>query len=800
MLGYPTAFTDRMFSANHNSQGRNCTAPHTPFLLTALLPFLLLFAIFVPGPTAAHQVQKPSAKGGVAELSSAGPQKHQGNLTVADGAVDIHYANQRLQADHVEYNDETNEAIARGHVVFDYENQHLEADEAHYNVSTGRGTFQNVRGTVKIERRANPTVLITDNPLYFEARNVEKFNNDLFFLSRAWITVCDPEHPKWQFFAPHARVRVDKTMALINANFRLFRVPLVWLPYATAPAGPKVRESGFLIPIVGNSTSKGFVFGDAFYWAPTPWMDTTLGAELLSRRGSAERAHFRAKPWENTSIRYSYFGVIDRGVPTVVNPGLPTQTTELVSQGGHEQQLEITSLLKKNWRFVADANELSSLTFRLAFADTFGDAINSEVRSSIFMSHNFKGFSLNVAALNDKSFLTVNPVQTSVSLRAAPVGSFSSVDQSPWQNLPIYFGFDSFAGGSHRSDGVINTPPAVVRMEFAPRATLPLHFGPWLDVTATAAFRTSYYGDSLVPGSIATTPLLSGQTISRNDGEFNVDFRMPALQRYFQRPKSRKKLKHSIEPGFSYRYVTGINNFSQVIRFDADSTLTNTNELEYGVTQRLWMKNGDEQPQELITWRLVQKHFFDPTFGGALITGQRNVFQTLDDITPFAFADAPRNWSPIISDFKVTPGGPLDFEEILEYDTQRGNKGQLVTIGTLARIKPYKEFFFTIADFRLDADPMVLQPKTNQIRTLIGYGSETRKGFNFTSGISYDFTNNALQNQLIQVSYNGNCCGLAVEYRRIALGQVRTDNQFRVAFIIANIGTFGNLRRQEKIF
>jgi LPS-assembly protein len=39
-----------------------------------------------------------------------------------------------------------------------------------------------------------------------------------------------------------------------------------------------------------------------------------------------------------------------------------------------------------------------------------------------------------------------------------------------------------------------------------------------------------------------------------------------------------------------------------------------------------------------------------------------------------------------------------------------------------------------------------------------------------------------------------------VEYRRLALGQVRTENQFRVAFIIANIGNFGNLRRQEKIF
>jgi LPS-assembly protein len=785
-----------MFRVNRHPRPRNFSALWLPIVV--MLCVVTLEAAFAR-MAAAQQIHGPSTKGGVAELSSTGPQRRQGELTIADGEVDIHYGGQRLRADHVEYNDQTNEAVARGHIQYDYENQHLEADEAHYNVSTGRGTFTNVKGTIKIERRANPTVLVTDNPLYFEAHDVEKFGADLYFISRAWITVCDPEHPKWQFYAPHARVRLDKTMALVSANFRLFRVPLIWLPYATAPAGPKIRQSGLLIPIVGNSSSKGFVFGDAFYWAPTPWLDTTLGAELLSRRGSAERAQFRAKPWENTSIKYSYYGVVDRGVPTVVNVGT-TPTVQRVSQGGHEQQLEIQSLLKDNWRFVADVNELSSLTFRLAFADTFGDAINSEVRSSIFLTHNFDGFSLNFAALNDKSFLTINP-QTSVSLRNAPEARFSSVERAPWQNLPIYFGFDTYAGAVHRSDGVIDTPSAVGRTEFAPLVTVPLRFGPWLNVTTSAAFRTAYYGDSLVGGAIATTiPTLTGRSIVRNDGEFTLDVRLPTFERFFQRPQSRKKFKHTIEPSFIYRNVTGINNFARLIRFDSDSTLTNTNEVAYGVTQRLWVKDGEDQPQELISWRLVQKHFFDPTFGGALVPGARNVFQTLDEVSPFAFADGPRNWSPIVSDIKVTPGGPLDFEQILVYDTQRGSRGQLTTIGTLAKIKPYKEFFFTIADFRLDANPLVLQPKSNQIRTLIGYGSETRKGFNVTTGISYDITNNALQNQLVQLSYNGNCCGLAVEYRRIALGQVRTDNQFRVAFIIANIGTFGNLRHREKIF
>ena len=804
MLGYPTAFTDCMFSVNRHSRAWNLSTPRS---ILFLAPFVLALAT-CPGARVARaqQIRKPSAKGGVAELSSTGPQRRQGELTIADGDVDIHYGNQRLRADHVEYNDQTNEAMARGHVQYDYESQHLESDEAHYNVSTGRGTFLNVRGTIKTERRKNPTVLVTDNPLYFEAHDVEKFGSDLYFIRQAWITVCDPQHPKWKFYAPHARVRVGKKMALVSANFRLLSVPLVWLPYATLPAGSRVRESGLLIPEPGNSNRKGFIFGDAFYWAPTTWMDTTIGAQYMSKRGSAERGQFRATPWENTSIKYNYYGVVDRGIATVVSAG-PPPVTALISQGGHQQQLEVQSLLKHNWRFVADVNELSSLTFRLAFADTFGEAINSEVRSAIFLTNNFKGFSFNVASLNDRTFLSL-PTQptattpatpaTSVSLRSAPEARFGSVEQAPWRRLPVYFGFDASVGAAHRDDTQIDTPGEVARTEFAPRVTVPIHFGPWLSATTTATFRTTYYGDSLVAD--ATTPTLSGKSITRNDGEFTLDLRLATFERFFQRPNSKKKFKHTIEPEIVYRNVTGIDKFSQTILFDADSTLTNTNEVEYGVTQRLWVKDGEEQPKELISWRLVQKHFFDPTFGGALIPGTRNVFQTLDQISPFAFADGPRSWSPLVSDFKVTPGGPVDFEQILEYDTQRGTDGQLTTIGTLAKIKPYKEFSFTIADFRLDADPAILQPRANQIRTLLGYGSQTRKGFNVTMGVSYDITNGSLQNQLVQIGYNGGCCGISLEYRRIALGQVRTENQWAGALIISNLGRFGNVHRQEKIF
>src|SRR6266851_619879 len=801
MLGYPIVFIDRMLRVNR--------CPHAR-ALSALRPFLLLAALLIALATATPRIGSaqrnrfPSAKGGVANLE-AKTQSRKGDVTMGDGDVDIHYADTRLRADHVEYNGKTYEATATGHVQLDYGNEHLEADEAHYNVSTGHGLFHNVRGTVKIERRPNPALLITDNPLYFEARDVERFPGEVYLIHRAWITICNPQHPKWQFYAPNARVRLDKTVALINANFRLFRVPLIWLPYASAPAGRKVRATGILIPDVGQSSRKGFILGGAFFLKTTPWMDATIGGQFMSRRGILERGSFRAKPFENTSMEYTYFGVEDRGLLNADGTRNP--------QGGEQQRLEIQSLLPGGWRFVTDYNHLSSLTFRLAFADSFGEAINSEVRSAFFLSNNFAG-------LDDKSFLTL-PVAatsttpavpaTSVTLRNLPEARFGSVEQAPWRSAPIYFGFDAFAGVVFRSDQTIQTSNFVDRYELAPRVTLPLHFGPWLGVTTSAAFRTTRYGDSL-----NSAGLVSGASISRNTGEFTVELRPPALERFFDRTslkkdKARRRYKHTIEPTLTYSYVTGVNRFADFIHFDSDATLTNTSEVEYGFTQRLFRKEGDGQPQELISWRILQKHYFDPTFGGAIVNGQRNVFQALDSISPFAFAFGPRNWSPIVSDFKITPGGLYDLEQILQYDPQIQ---RLVTIGTLLKVKPYREFFSTLAYFRLNDSPVqsdlpvpappqfipFVQPESNQIRGLVGYGSETRKGFNLIAGLGFDFENKTLQNQTVQLSYNGRCCGLAVEYRRLNLGQVRTENQFRLAFIIANIGNFGNLRHRERIF
>ena len=730
---------------------------------------------------------KAPTAGGEATLE-ADQQRKIGQTFYADGHVDVRYQNVRVRAEHVEYDGEAQIVIARGHVQLDYLTQHVEADDARYELRTGRGTFHHVRATFAMQRRPTPTLFISPNPLYFEAEEAERLDENTYRIRKAWMTVCKPGRPTWKFYAPDATVTLRKSVRLENGNFRLLSVPILYLPYITFPA-EKERNSGFVIPLPGESSRKGYILGDAFYWAPTDWMDATVGAAYYSKRGWSQTGEIRMRPWENARLEATYFGVIDRGIEQSGGPP--------IRQGGHESHLLFTSLLSRGWRGVADLDQLSSLTFRLAWSETFTQAVNSEVRNTAFLTNNFRGFSLNVAALSNETFLNATP-QSAITLRTAPEIQFSSVDQAPFRNLPFYFSLEAFAGAEHRAESATHftTPGFVVRSEFAPSVMMPLHWGPWLGVTPSFTFRSTYYGGQLQNGAYASRGFF------RHTEELSVDVRPPTVERVWGGGDT--NWKHVIEPDIVYSYVSGVNDFGRFVLYDEDETLTDTNEIEYGVTQRLFRRTGSEDAEELVTWRVLQKYFIDPTFGRALVPGQRNVFQTLDSLTPFAFADAARHFSPIVSELTIDPGKHFDTQFIVNYDPERA---QRTAFGTLLKLKPYRESFLTLAHFSTvnlplnpSPPPADFEERSNQIRALIGYGDLTRRGWNNMFGASYDFTRHSFQNQIAEVSYNGSCCGIGFEYRKFSFGNIRNENQYLVVFRIANLGSVGNLRRQEKIF
>ena len=106
----------------------------------------------------------------------------------------------------------------------------------------------------------------------------------------------------------------------------------------------------------------------------------------------------------------------------------------------------------------------------------------------------------------------------------------------------------------------------------------------------------------------------------------------------------------------------------------------------------------------------------------------------------------------------------------------------------------------------------------SQMRLLLGYGTPTSPGFSIAGNAGVDLlagstttaaTQTAaatttyapfLQYAAIQTSYNWNCCGLSVEYRKYELGSVRNEGEYKFSFTLVNIGAAGNMRRAERLF
>lgn len=163
-------------------------------------------------------------------------------------------------------------------------------------------------------------------------------------------------------------------------------------------------------------------------------------------------------------------------------------------------------------------------------------------------------------------------------------------------------------------------------------------------------------------------------------------------------------------------------------------------------------------------------------------------------MTAFAFIDRARDYSPIVSALRATPRPGLGLEWRADYDPLRGgfSNSSFTADGRLENL------FLSLGHNHVRSE-RVLSPSANQFRGLIGLGKENRRGWNAGFFALYDYRVGVLQFANTQITYNTDCCGFSVQYRRFSFG-TRNENQFRVAFAVANIGSFGTLRRQERFF
>jgi LPS-assembly protein len=618
---------------------------------------------------------------------------------VYTGNVDARIGIFRLQADRVTVYTATNRVVAEGNVVFDQgEFQRITGSRAEWNYATKTGFFLNSTGFTN--QTQDGTIM------YFTAERVEKVSGDTIVILHGEVTACgDDETPKWSFKAKRATIKLADRVRIKRPRFLVKGVPVFVLPYASVSIKPRDRASGFLTPTFSGSGQKGFRLSSGYYQTLGRSADITFRNDIYTKRGLGLGADLRTRANSRSYLNMGFYTVKDRVFG-------PAKDADHPDQGGSSFYVDGVHYFPNGFLAAADINITSNLAFRQVFSDSIQLAISPEERSQVFVNRNFGAYSFNFIASTQVISIPAARIRT----RQLPG---ISVDKRPtlisWlkDKLPIYFSFESSVAGMSRketvedaaalaADGILNpiiTPSIVQRLDFSPRAELPFNAGGW-NFTASARVRGTFYSNSIDP----LTRLVLPQNFTRAYGEFDFDVRPPALARNFHHRDGTFSFRHVIEPYLTYRKISGVSDFDSIIRFDEVDAIADTNEVEYGVTNRFFLRRSAEsvggkpraktaagrnkeeeksegaageagektakgvpkntrvsgaltallnaspltqQPYEFLSVTLRQKYFFDPNFGGALTPGRRNQFFPINTFSGFTYGGVPRRFSPL---------------------------------------------------------------------------------------------------------------------------------------------------------
>ena len=757
-------------------------------------------------------------------------QEWAGDILTLTGDVVVHYRDYILRADSVVYNRKTTELEADGNLQLSGgpDDVLINATRGDMRLNMHTARFYDVSGSQGVRTMGHTAVYSTPNPLLFSGRVLLETGEGNFKVIDGSITNCRLPHPDWRIVA-HTIALDNEKASTSNAFFEFLGVPVFYLPYLHHPANETGRASGLLTPVVSvGSSIRGFTLGEQAYWVINRSMDMVVGAEYYSKRGWAPNGDFRYRGPGLDHVTARWNALLDRGVK---EPTTNTQTgqvsNQLVNQGGVDVSLLGRKDLSSATRVAGGAEYLSSYVYRLVFDDNYSQAISSQVSSELVLTHNHNGRIPTVWLNRFQSFASTTN-GNEVKILRLPMLRYDVLDR-PLARSTFYWGLGSSLSYLNRSEPFFHSRN-VARLDFYPHLSMPFIAGGWSFVPEVA-LRNTAYTISQIPTLTGPfiVPQISHSALNRTDLEASVDIRAPALERDFELPHWHRELRHVIEPELTYNYVGGIGAKARdVLLFDTTDIATDVNEAGFSLTQRFYLRPTDKQPcktddeaaaengkavkacantqREWASWQIAQEYFIDPNFGGALISGRRNVFGATLDLMAPTFLTSPRNIAPLVSRIRFEAIDNLRVQWDLDYDSIAGR----IAANNLFAGYSFGRTTVGIGHALLNAvderassgAPSVI--KSQQLQPFLEIGKPSGSGFNLAVNGGYDFVQHEVQYGGVQADYNWNCCGLSVGYRRFELGTIdstsRDETQWLYSFTLANFGAVGDIRRANSVF
>jgi LPS-assembly protein len=246
-----------------------------------------------------------------------------------------------LQADQLIYDTKTNRVIAQGNVEIYYNNYVLTADQVVYDqnlnklIARGNAQLKDPNGSVTRADRlealddfrdafVQSLSMVTHDDTRIAADRAVRREGNVSEFERGRFTPCrsDPGMPPlWCLSA--ARIVHDQQAATITyqgAQFELFGVPIAYLPYFQHPDPSVKRQTGFLMPSYGHSSTLGTFAEVPYYFAIAPNADFLLSPKYLSEQGVLWQGEWRHR-LANGQYNLKIAGIQDDAAPLINDLG-----------------------------------------------------------------------------------------------------------------------------------------------------------------------------------------------------------------------------------------------------------------------------------------------------------------------------------------------------------------------------------------------------------------------------------------------------------------------------------------------
>jgi LPS-assembly protein len=512
------------------------------------------------------------------------------DVYLAVGHVKIEQEGVRLEAEKVVLNNKTGEALAEGKVYLQDKGDVVHADKLTINLSTREGVI--TKGEMFMKK---------DN-YHLRGDVIERRSETVYHVERGVFTTCDEDD--WFIKAEEMNIDMDRYATGNHVSLRMAGLPVFYTPYFLFPVR---RQSGFLIPELGYSSSDGFFLDNSFFWAISDYKDMTLYSDYRTRVGHGTGLEYR---YMNSS---ESLGQVYAKVWDMYHTGVSRWDFQFQHQEEFAEDLSAR----------ADINLVSDDLYYYNLEKKLETKSKPYIDSNAFYVERWNTASLYLLGQysTDLTRTNENTVQKLPELR------YTIYEETVAG--PVHLNFDGTATNFYKQAG-----PSARRVDFNPQLTAA--FGSsGLSLTPRAGAKATFYDRSATSAEPAERKYVYAGAdlnarISRvygSDGEIGIG-----------------RIRHSIEPTVGYTYIPHVEQGNIPLYDSVDTAAAALNTTTFSIINRLTAhyKASKDAPAfttlDVMVFRLSQSYDLnvkEDIPGGA--RRRSDILGELSVVTPVSF-------------------------------------------------------------------------------------------------------------------------------------------------------------------